>query len=153
MRKLSSGGWLLTATAMATATGGPVADWNRTHLFNPAWTPHAKFHDGWTIGLAAAMGATALYLLLGRRPAEPGLAAALLAQVWGTQGMAYAFPDAAGIAREFPNSSDRPGLTRMPEWAASTLMLALIAAGYGLDRRAHRRAGPWRRRRRIPRRA
>ena len=125
---------------MATASGGFLADWNRTHLFNPAWPPHAKFHDGWTISLAAGAGATALYLLAGRDPAEPGLAAVLLAQVWGGQALAYAFPGAGDIASEFPDPADRPGVTRVPEWAASATLLGATAAGYALERRAARRA-------------
>ncbi len=145
MRMLGSRPWLLTGTAVATAVGGVLADWNRTHVFNPDWTPHAKFHDGWTIGLSAAIGASALYLIHGKRPPQPGLAAALLAEVWGTQATAYAFPGAAGIAHDFPDRAQRPGLTRLPEWAASALMLGLIGAGYELERRSGSRGSPWQR--------
>jgi hypothetical protein len=123
---------LLAGTAVATATAGFLADANRTHLFNPAWTPHAKFHDGWTLALASGIGTTSLYLLLVRRPAQPGLAAALLAEVWGAQLAAYAFPGAGGVARDFPDPSTRPLVARAPEWLVSTVMLALIGTGYRL---------------------
>jgi hypothetical protein len=135
MRDAGPGRWLLAGVAVATATGGFAADWNRTHLFNPAWPPHAKFHDGWSIGLMAGTGASALYLLAGRTPAEPGLAAALLAQAWGAQALAYAFPGAGDVRSEFPERRDRPGLTQVPEWAASAVALGLIAAGHRLERR------------------
>ena len=45
MHEDSVGRWLLSGVAAFTAVGGFLADWNRTHLFNPRWTPHAKFHD------------------------------------------------------------------------------------------------------------
>jgi len=136
MRDAGPGRWMLAGVAVATATGGVAADWNRTHLFNPAWTPHAKFHDGWSIGLLAGTGASSLYLLAGRTPPEPGLAAALLAQAWGAQALAYAFPGAGDVSSEFPDPRDRPGLTRVPEWVASVVALGTIAAGYALERRA-----------------
>jgi hypothetical protein len=138
MRKIDSGRWVLSGVAAFTAAGGVLADWNRTHLFNPEWTPHSKFHDAWTILLGVGMGGSALYLLW-RRHAEPGLAAALLAQFWGAQAASYAFPNAAGIAREFPDPAARPGLTKLPEGAASALMLTLTGAGYALERCCTRR--------------
>jgi hypothetical protein len=132
MRKTNTGRWLLSGVAAFTAAGGVLADWNRTHLFNPEWTPHSKFHDAWTILLGVGLGGSALYLLW-RRYSEPGLAAALLAQFWGTQAASYAFPGAAGIACEFPDSAARPGLAKLPEGAASALMLALTGTGYVLE--------------------
>lgn len=123
---------MLTGAAVATAAGGFVFDMNRTHLFNPAWPAHAKFHDGWTIAMAGASGGTALWLL--RRRGQPGLAAALLAQVWLTQAAAYAFPGAAGVAHDLPDPATRPLHTRVPEWLASALMLSVIAGGYALER-------------------
>ncbi|WP_368783640.1 DUF6640 family protein [Arthrobacter sp. B1805] len=40
---------VLRTIAVATAVGGFIADWNRTHLFNPQWPPHARFHDAMSI--------------------------------------------------------------------------------------------------------
>ena len=37
--------------AVSEALNGLLADWNRTHLFNSRWTPHAKYHDAVTISL------------------------------------------------------------------------------------------------------
>jgi hypothetical protein len=37
---------LLTLVALVTGLGGYVMDWNETHVYNPHWTPHAKFHNG-----------------------------------------------------------------------------------------------------------
>lgn len=57
------GGWILGAVAGMTISNGYLADWNRTHLFNPAWPPHAKFHDAWTVPMGTALG--------GERPEFP----------------------------------------------------------------------------------
>src|SRR5262245_4227608 len=50
------GRWLLSGIAGLTAVSGYLADWNRTHLFNPRWPPHAKFHDAWSILLGTGLG-------------------------------------------------------------------------------------------------
>ena len=54
---------MLTAVAGFTAVGGFLVDWNRTHLFNPDWPPHAKFHDAQSILLGSFVGASGLYFL------------------------------------------------------------------------------------------
>ena len=47
---------ILSSVAALTAAGGFLADWNRTHLFNPDWPPHARFHDAQTILLGSLLG-------------------------------------------------------------------------------------------------
>jgi len=34
-----------------------------THVFHPGWTPHARVHTVWLLGLASAVGVLALFLL------------------------------------------------------------------------------------------
>lgn len=43
--------------------GGFLADWNRTHLFNSDWPPHARFHDVHTVLLGSLLGGSGLYFL------------------------------------------------------------------------------------------
>ena len=38
-----AGRWLLGSAAITTTVGGNLTDWNRTDLFNPRWSAHAKF--------------------------------------------------------------------------------------------------------------
>lgn len=59
---------LLSVGALFPAVGAFLADWNETHLFNPKWTPHAKFHDAQTITLAAEAAGLSLWYLWGPGP-------------------------------------------------------------------------------------
>lgn len=121
-----------------TAVGGFLADWNRTHLFNPAWPPHAKFHDAQTIALGSLLGGGGLYLL--RRGGtgsdrDLALGAALPALFWAAQGAAFAFPGAEGMEAEFPGLVPRVRGVWINERFAGGTMLALSAVGYVLERR------------------
>jgi hypothetical protein len=128
------GRWVLSGVAVMLATNGFLGDWNRTHLFNRAWTPHAKFHDGLTMLLGAGLGAISLRALWREKP-DPELAALLPALFWAAMGGSFAFPGAGSIAREFPDPNDRVGLSKVHEGVISAGMLALTAAGYALARR------------------
>ena len=130
-----SGRTLLRTAAGLTAVGGFAADWNRTHLFNPAWPPHAKFHDAWTIAVGALLGGAGLYLLRDDRADEQtALGAALPALFWVGQGAAFAFPGTAGLEAEFPQLVPRIKGIWINERFATGAMLALSITGYLLDR-------------------
>ncbi len=115
-----------------TITNGYLADWNRTHLFNPAWPPHAKFHDAWTVLMGTALGASALNSL---RKGDTETAALLPALFWATQAGSFAFPNTGGLASEFPDQVPTVEGVRLDEAATSVTMLTLTAVGYGLARR------------------
>lgn len=40
-----------------------IADLNETHLFNPLWSEHARFHGAWFLAFAAGVSITALYMI------------------------------------------------------------------------------------------
>ena len=127
------GRWVLGAVAAMTAANGDLADWNRTHLFNPAWPPHAKLHDAWTVLLGTVLGASALNAL---RNGDTETAALLPALFWATRAGSFAFPNTGGLASEFPDLVPEVAGVRVDEAAASEAMLALTALGYGLARRS-----------------
>ena len=60
---------VLTGTAIGTILGTGYADLNRTHVFNPNWPPHARFHGAAGWGTVAGSQLLALWLLW-----RPGLA-------------------------------------------------------------------------------
>jgi hypothetical protein len=133
--RANPGRWLLSGVAVMLATNGFLGDWNRTHLFNPRWTPHSKYHDALTLLLGAGMGALSLRALWRREP-DLETAALLPAIFFGAMAGSFAFPGAGSIAREFPDPKDRVGLSKVHEGVISAGMLALTAAGYALSRRA-----------------
>jgi hypothetical protein len=59
--------WLVAFVALY-AFGGFIADaivpsTSRQHLWNPAWPPHAKFHNGQTMLMGIFGGSLSLYIL------------------------------------------------------------------------------------------
>lgn len=134
---MRAGRRILRAAAGITAVGGFAADWNRTHLFNPAWTPHAKFHDALTISVGMLLGSASLYYL-GRRGGSPRdnrrIGALLPAVFWAAMGLSFLFPGAKGLESEFPELIPRVRGVWINERFGSGFFLALIAAGYLLDR-------------------
>jgi hypothetical protein len=131
------GRWLLAGLAGLTAVSGYLADWNRTHLYNPRWPPHAKFHDAWSILLGTGLGGLSLWLLRRRGP-DPGLelalGAGLTALYWAGQGGSYLFPGTEGMESEFPGVLPRVAGIPLNEAVASAGMLTLTAAAYAWAR-------------------
>jgi hypothetical protein len=128
---------VLTGAAIGTIVGTGRADLNRTHVFNPNWPPHARFHGvaGW--GTVAGSQLLALWLLWrpGQQSGEHDLAvktAALLPTIsWVPFFFALSTP---GTAVE-----DEPG--HLPRFAGvpanlvpATLIPAISALGYALHR-------------------
>src|SRR5258708_13469847 len=54
---------LVTIVAVLTSFLAYVFDWNETHVFNPNWPPHAKFHNAQTLMLGPLSGALSLWQL------------------------------------------------------------------------------------------
>jgi hypothetical protein len=124
---------ILKSVAAFTAVGGFIADWNNTHLFNPRWTPHAKFHDAMTITLAGILGSTSFYLLQKKDgdPQNQLLWGTILPSFfWASMATSFAFPGAKGLEAEFPEKIKKVGGVILNEGPASALMLSLLALGY-----------------------
>ncbi|MDQ3697521.1 MAG: hypothetical protein M3373_05785 [Gemmatimonadota bacterium] len=130
---------LLTIALLSTLFGPIGADWNDTHVFNPSWPPHAKFHN--VVGLFLTIGFSLIGLwLLWRKSTDylPQLvvATAVPLLAWGTFFLAVLVPGAA--------VEDRPGtlprVVGLPlNLFVALLFSALAIAGYAICRRAHSR--------------
>ncbi|KAF2109411.1 hypothetical protein BDV96DRAFT_585541 [Lophiotrema nucula] len=70
MANLTLGKSLLALIGLATAIGPYIADWSKTHVLNPNWPPHARFHNGQTMSTGLFLGTLALYYLF-LKPASP----------------------------------------------------------------------------------
>jgi hypothetical protein len=58
---------LLTAVNLLQVIGTYAADWNKTHIYNPNWPPHAKFHNAQTMAMAAVLAFVSLYFTWRKR--------------------------------------------------------------------------------------
>src|SRR3954465_12782308 len=63
LKKFPFGKVLISLSAVGTMVGAYAADWNETHIYNPTWPPHAKFHNAQTMSMGAALSLVALYHL------------------------------------------------------------------------------------------
>ncbi|EHK15283.1 uncharacterized protein TRIVIDRAFT_39154 [Trichoderma virens Gv29-8] len=54
---------LMASGNILLASAAYFADWSHTHVFNPRWPPHAKFHNGQSMSFGALSALTSLYLL------------------------------------------------------------------------------------------
>src|SRR5436190_12818589 len=61
---------VLSGAAIGTIIGTGRADLNDTHVLNPAWPPHARFHNATGWGTIASSQLLALWLLW--RPGQNG---------------------------------------------------------------------------------
>lgn len=85
MSRQTIGRVLVSLAAVFTALGTVVADMSPTHVFNPAWVPHARFHGAQLVTIAILLAAIALWLLWWPAPAPAHrlrLAALLAALFW-----------------------------------------------------------------------
>jgi hypothetical protein len=85
MKRSRLGKLILSFVLVVGATIATAVDWNTTHLFNPAWHPHARFHDALFLLFLDAASLIVLWLLW-RKSDEPGLgvrvAALFAAAAW-----------------------------------------------------------------------
>lgn len=130
---------LLSLVAAVTIFGSFLADWNTTHIFNPNWPPHARFHNGQTMSVGVLLGLAALFFTWRRKgdAVTNLIAAALFASFyWVSQVMAFRFP---GVAWTDPNLL-KPGESLHPVIALQgyleIALLTLVAIGVALVWRA-----------------
>ncbi|WP_319448185.1 MULTISPECIES: DUF6640 family protein [unclassified Mycobacterium] len=158
MTHISAGKALLTLTSTWSAVGSYVFDWNDTHIHNPDWTPHAKFHNAQTMSMGVYMGAPALWALWSGKPWDRrSLTAATMGAsgYWVTQLSAALYPGTAlfdhgrsprgARANAFtrddspaPPSGTPPRICG-PQPAVSGVALGLNLLAFALERRRLRR--------------
>jgi hypothetical protein len=88
--------------------GAHIADYSRTHLFDPRWPPHAKFHDGQTLMSSIFLAALTILFALRRTEDETSslIATTSFAGLyWVTQALAIVYPGTAFVDPEFDTPS------------------------------------------------
>lgn len=132
MKELPWGKLLFSLSALPLIFGAWAADFNATHVFNPAWPPHASFHNGQTMFFASFAGLLTLLFLWRRmwemnRRQSLNIASLLASIYFFTQLGAYLIPGIPLRDPQFPtgNWSIDNGQLYL---AAFNLML--VAVGY-----------------------
>ena len=126
---------LFTLVSIVLAVSAYAADWNATHIYNPKWPPHAKFHDAQTMLLATLLaGATLFFTWRRRGDSETNLigATGAAASYWIALALSILFPGTAYLDPEF----DRPnhyvlGLPGNLFAATVVLVIVSVAAWLG----------------------
>lgn len=129
---------LLSIVLVSTALVSIAVDWNTTHLFNPEWHPHAKFHDAVMLWLLAGMSIVALWLLW-RRSAEPAIAytVAMLVPVIFWAPFFFVTWIIPGTSLKADPKETLPmvaGIPIYPNVVVATVSVTLALIGYGLYR-------------------
>lgn len=108
---------LLTLSAASQCVGPFIADFNETHVLNPRWPPHARFHNGQTMSMGVCLSLATLYYTY-RMPYHgsdrvPGSATYIMARdsvltaaicgslYWITGLSAILYPGSKGLDPEF----------------------------------------------------
>ncbi|KAK2012051.1 hypothetical protein LZ32DRAFT_605929 [Colletotrichum eremochloae] len=97
----------LTLDGVMLLFGAYLADWNETHIYNPRWPPHAKFHNAQTMTLSLILGVATLFFTW-RSNASAQMAkdslrtAGFLGSIYWAAGLASAlYPGTSGLDPEF----------------------------------------------------
>ncbi|OCL12068.1 hypothetical protein AOQ84DRAFT_285942, partial [Glonium stellatum] len=90
-----------------------------THVLNPSWPPHAKFHNGQTMSMGLSLGLLTLYYTW-RRPTPPArrrgddddlFTAAVLASLYWVTGLsAILYPGTMWMDPEFGDGAPQRGV-------------------------------------------
>jgi len=143
MRHWGAGRSLIALVAVITAISPTLVDFNETHIYNPNWSAHAKFHVAHTMLLGVVLGVLTLaYLYAGRRSGLPSLraAAGFAVVYWIAQAGSILIP---GTSFADPEFADRlpsvAGLT-ITQPVLDALLIGIVATGYTLESRRLRSA-------------
>lgn len=58
---LTAGRLIFTALSLSNIIAPYLADFNESHVYNPKWPPHARFHNGQTMSMGVGLGLLTLY--------------------------------------------------------------------------------------------
>lgn len=95
---------LLTLCALLTSTAAFLTDWSESHVLNPRWPPHAKFHNGQTMSFALILGLLTIYYTWRPtpQPKDSLWTAAILCSAYYVAGLsAILYPGSLAVDPEF----------------------------------------------------
>jgi hypothetical protein len=134
MKQRNFGRYILSLVLVVGAVSSVGVDFNKTHIYNPAWPPHAVFHDLAMLNLLVCASIIALWLMW-RKSTEPaiGLRAALLIVLSFWSAFFYAttlFPISSLRATPEEKIPVIAGFTIYPNAAWGFLFVIVALVGY-----------------------
>jgi hypothetical protein len=127
---------IFTALSILLTVGSHLADYNETHIFNPRWTAHAKFHGGQTLMFSIFLAALTVIFAWRRTTDRLNTVLAVsgfAAVYWVAQAGAILYPGTAAFDPEFVTpSSYLMGLAQQNYIEMFCLVLIGVAAWLSL---------------------
>lgn len=136
MKRLTWGKWLISLVAVLTIILPFVADYNATHIFNPNWSGHSKYHNAQAIMMGTFSGLIALWALWFKRgDSMSGLQFGMLAAAIYWLGMigAALFP---GVAYFDVGSTEKAPIVfgvEITQPYLAAFFIILLLGGYFLE--------------------
>ncbi|MBE9463805.1 DUF6640 family protein [Dyadobacter subterraneus] len=133
MKALSIGKVLITLVAIWATAGSYIFDWNHTHIYNPAWPPHAKFHNAQTMLLGTIIGLSSIWVLWSVKADayyRLRIASALASYYWITQAGSLLFPGTALVDPQFAYLGQAPA-----QIIVDIVMLLMLTIGFTLEKK------------------
>ena len=134
---------LISFSALGISLGAFVFDYDETHVLNPRWPPHARFHNGQTMSLGVMLAAAGLYCLWRPKPPTSGsrtggrdlerddlITSAIIGSMYTAAGLtAIWYPGTAWTDPEFIARGD----AERPQLFLFSGFLAAVWVGVGLE--------------------
>ena len=135
MSKQKSARVLLSVLVTISTLVSIAADWNSSHVFNPDWPPHARFHDIMLLTLLVGLLPLLLWLLWRKSP-EPEVGVKVTTSIllifWGSFYLNYLIPGTS--PRAFPDVPPPSlwGIPLYPNMIVAAIIIVLSLVAYGL---------------------
>lgn len=132
---------LYTFIGITIPLGSFWADYNETHIFNPNWPPHAKFHGGQTLTMSLLLGLMTIVFAWRKtsdRVTSVLAVSGFAALYWISQGAAILYPGTAFFDPQFVTPNSYPlGIALQLYIGGGYLALTALAGWLALRREAH----------------
>ena len=126
---------LLSVLVVVSTLVSVVVDWNSSHVFNPDWHPHGRFHDVMLLTLLVGLVPLLLWLLW-RSSSEPEVAIAVTTSIlvifWGSFYVNLLIPGTTPAANLEESPPSLLGLPLYPNMVIAAIIIILALVGYWL---------------------
>ncbi len=137
--RFSIGVLIIAFVALFTIVSPFIADWNITHIYNPRWPPHAKFHNAQTMCLGLLLGICSLYFLFRKaysydiNKIHVNVAILFAILYWIAQSLALLFPGTALVDPEFVKAGN-DNFQKLPvQILVDIVVFILLGVAYYLE--------------------